>query len=1053
MSSKNIVEIILQLTKKGENITKLASEYKQGFSSIKADAKSLSHAYKTLGMQDMKTLTQQAKLNQAAFMRLKKAYKEGKISVLEYRRAQLKLKESMVSLKTQTLGWKDALYKAKMGLAALAGVGYALAKSFGAFGEFEQKMAEVNTLVNVSKQDFGTLREEILKMSLQVPQSASQLASAEYDIISAGVSLKNSADVLRQSAKAAVAGVTDTKTAVQAGLGVLNAYGMGVDHLHEVYDQLFTTVKDGVTTFPELAQYIGQALPIARQAGVNFKEVGASIATMTKAGIKTPEAVTALKGAIRALVMPTAQAKKQMDALGITWKGLIPTLKELQKYTNDPEILSRIIPDIQARTGLLSLIQNFKTLKVTLGDMNNAAGATKEAYSKIADTPTMQIQMFKNEVGKLAIDLGALVSKALLPTVRAIRELIEGFKNLDPVSKAYIETLMAAGSAFAVWKMGLGALVSALGGLAATIHTTLPLTEALTTQITLLKAAAAGGIVISIAVTGYELVKLIGEMKELNSATNEAVKRSFEYAQAAQQYKSAANVQILTKEQMLKLSAKEREEYKQNLIAAMKYYTNTANSARMASIEAKKFLGIPLPFTTEKAKEALKNVQKFDEKTQLYMQNLHKLMEISHTTFADMSKSLQDTHPHYLLSITDAKLLGATLQTAYKSAEGAMQKWANKTKAYEEQLRREKMSTADLIRSLDRKTMDAEDAWYDKKQEADEKIAKAEKALKEKNYELAKKLTEESKQLYASLATEVTTTNEDGTKQVVIDLDTATNTAKEGIKKASGVMQKIIETNIKHSNNMVQTYKQKIKQIELAMKILEKPANKKINLEVPEYNTVANALKSLGKDITKVVHVKYVTDNAPAEKHKNGGAVGYAFGGRLPGYGGGDIVPALLEPGEFVLRKESVKKYGLGILSALNNLKLPISLMPKFQTGGVVENFDFWGVKVPIDLTKNIQNEFYKVWEALKQAGVTHYLADAPYKWKHNIFDPWWQKEISKHASEIAQAKMQSAKQTTGDRVALDLNLGGKTYPLEGNKDTMQELLNEIQKLKAMGYA
>ena len=127
--------------------------------------------------------------------------------------------------------------------------------------------------------------------------------------------------------------------------------------------------------------------------------------------------------------------------------------------------------------------------------------------------------------------------------------------------------------------------------------------------------------------------------------------------------------------------------------------------------------------------------------------------------------------------------------------------------------------------------------------------------------------------------------------------------------------------------------------------------------------------------------------------------------------------------------------------------------MPKFQTGGVVEDFDFWGVKVPIDLTKNIQNEFYKVWEALKQAGVTHYLADAPYKWKHNMFDPWWQKEISKHASEIAQAKMQSAKQTTGDRVALDLNLGGKTYPLEGNKDTMQELLSEIQKLKAMGYA
>lgn len=49
---------------------------------------------------------------------------------------------------------------------------------------------------------------------------------------------------------------------------------------------------------------------------------------------------------------------------------------------------------------------------------------------------------------------------------------------------------------------------------------------------------------------------------------------------------------------------------------------------------------------------------------------------------------------------------------------------------------------------------------------------------------------------------------------------------------------------------------------------------------------------------------------------------GWSEGGKLPGYGGGDIVDARLEPGEFVVRKEAVKRYGVGFLAALNNLAL-----------------------------------------------------------------------------------------------------------------------------------
>ena len=54
-----------------------------------------------------------------------------------------------------------------------------------------------------------------------------------------------------------------------------------------------------------------------------------------------------------------------------------------------------------------------------------------------------------------------------------------------------------------------------------------------------------------------------------------------------------------------------------------------------------------------------------------------------------------------------------------------------------------------------------------------------------------------------------------------------------------------------------------------------------------------------------------------------------ATGGQVPGTGSGDSVPAMLTPGEFVIRKESAKALGLQNLWALNNLQ-------KFATGGLV---------------------------------------------------------------------------------------------------------------------
>jgi TP901 family phage tail tape measure protein len=69
----------------------------------------------------------------------------------------------------------------------------------------------------------------------------------------------------------------------------------------------------------------------------------------------------------------------------------------------------------------------------------------------------------------------------------------------------------------------------------------------------------------------------------------------------------------------------------------------------------------------------------------------------------------------------------------------------------------------------------------------------------------------------------------------------------------------------------------------------------------------------------------------------HGGYYGYAEGGSIPGAGNTDSVPAMLTPGEFVVRKSAVSAFGEGFFNMVNNMKSFV--VPKFNLGGAVPAF------------------------------------------------------------------------------------------------------------------
>lgn len=117
------------------------------------------------------------------------------------------------------------------------------------------------------------------------------------------------------------------------------------------------------------------------------------------------------------------------------------------------------------------------------------------------------------------------------------------------------------------------------------------------------------------------------------------------------------------------------------------------------------------------------------------------------------------------------------------------------------------------------------------------------------------------------------------------------------------------------------------------------------------------------------------TLDAMAEVDSGGGDVGdpasgFATGGFISGRGTGtsDEIPIWASNGEFMLTARAVKKYGLGFLNALNNLRLPKSLfkgmkgfatggligaMPRFSAGGLVQRMSAPLMPAPVRLKRS----------------------------------------------------------------------------------------------------
>ena len=582
---------------------------------IKAAGQDLDAAFKTLKIRSFANIQSDIQKVDGALSLLKSS---GQLTGAELVKANKAAADETKKLRNEIMGITEEQQKiidgAKRmaGAAAAAFTAFATKKGIDEFKAVDKELRNLWTLVDEGEEEVQALGKAFVQMSTRVPDSTQTLIKAGYQAISAGVQFKDTAEAVELAAQAAVAGVSDTETAMRVGIGLVNSYGLAIDDLSKVYDSLFNLVKFGVTDFSEIAQYIGQVSSIAANSGVSLDTLSASLAVLTQQGVRLPLAVQGLKQTILGLQNPAEETAKIMEQAGIKWEGLIPTLQKLSAAGYDSvQALGKLGIPKEAINSILIMIQNVEKISGYTQEWEKTSGTASAAFEKAIAGADAQLKIFLNTINAVARDIGEVLVPVLVDVLKVLGELLKGFLGLPAPVRHTIEVmaLLTAGLVslkLAIGGLGLLKLPGLLAGTAAALTTTAGAATAAGTAVTAAGTAVTGaGAAVAGAATvglgaaatlaagalgwtafGYNAWKASKETKKAGKSI------TTDYDKILDSTKQFRDVGVKSLEELRLMSGDELEAYGKQLIGKKQNIEAELGKATKAKLEGASFLDL-----------------------------------------------------------------------------------------------------------------------------------------------------------------------------------------------------------------------------------------------------------------------------------------------------------------------------------------------------------------------------------------------------------------------------------------------------------------------------
>lgn len=408
---------------------------------------------------------------------------------------------------------------------------------------FESSIAKLQTISGASS--IGVLSENILSLSSATGIAASDLANTAYNAISAGTAVSDAVSMAESASKLAIAGFTDTDSALSVLTTAINAYGESAGTATEISDSLIQVQNLGVTTVADLAANMGKAIATASAYGVNLSNLEAAYISTTKAGINTAESTTYLSSMFKELgddgtkVSKIIQEKTGMSfgKLMNSGESLGNVLKMLLDNVNgDTEALMNLWGSAEAAKGANAILtQGITTFNDNLKIVQTSVGATESAYETMADTTEMAGKRAANAFENLKIAVGEQLTPVVSKAQTAFADVTESITDFVKDNPQVVTAIEAVA-------IGMGVMAGGVVAVNVAVNVLIPLFQSLaatmaTNPIGLLVTAATSlvAVFVTLAANAEEAdgaLKDYGESVDLAKEASDGLKESLSNAES-----------------------------------------------------------------------------------------------------------------------------------------------------------------------------------------------------------------------------------------------------------------------------------------------------------------------------------------------------------------------------------------------------------------------------------------------------------------------------------------------------------------------------------------
>lgn len=358
-------------------------------------------------------------------------------------------------------------------------------KAVKGFGSFQSSLNQAAVIAGGTAKDIDGLSDVANHMGAVLPISAQDAADAMVAMARDGASIgtiKKEFPAIAEAATAAGANLQTTASVVQQAM---NIWGDSLKSPQQAAAILTQTANLSNASIEDMQQALATIGSVAKLAGMDMSTTSEAIGLLTNRGFSAAQASEDLSFAIRQMLAPSKGAKKEMDALGLSFvdssgkmKPFPQILKEVAAATDgmgDAQKTAALktmfgAAGMQAIAPLLDAVKdksdNTTTSWSAYADaMNGAAKDTQTATKFLSDQANEMQQNLGSKIEQVGGNWEALRNKAM-QTKGGVNNAILDMMNqsLEWASTSDSSTAQVIRS-FIGMSPAIGAATTALGGL------------------------------------------------------------------------------------------------------------------------------------------------------------------------------------------------------------------------------------------------------------------------------------------------------------------------------------------------------------------------------------------------------------------------------------------------------------------------------------------------------------------------------------------------------------------------------------------------------------